>query len=103
MRQDDLSALDGLKDAGSDRSKPHFVRHYLYFPEKKMATKAVDALKAMGFEIEFRLGADGVNWLVLALHEIIPTDKAMSDVRIQMDRLASSLRGEYDGWEAGVE
>jgi hypothetical protein len=48
--------------------------HYLYFPEKTAATKAATKLRQQGFATEERLGADGANWLVLARHEVVPSE-----------------------------
>lgn len=97
----DQVALDQLSKV-SDRSQTHTILHYLYFPKKDAAKKVAQQLRTDGFEIEDRLGADGINWLVLASHNIVPSDEALTTARELMEQLADSSGGEYDGWEAEV-
>jgi hypothetical protein len=97
----DKVALDQLSKV-SDLGQKHTIFHYLYFPKKDAAKKVAQQLRTEGFEIEDRLGADGINWLVLARHDIVPSDEAMATAREKMEQLAESLGGEYDGWEAAV-
>jgi hypothetical protein len=96
----DHLVLDELRRAGCDLSFPHRVRHYLYLPNEKQAKKVAHKLQAAGYEIEVRLGADGINWLVLINHSIVLTEQAILNVRSQLEKLALELHGEYDGWEA---
>ena len=98
---DDQAALEQLSNV-SDRGQTHTILHYLYFPKRKAAKKVAQQLRMEGFAIEERLGADGINWLVLARHDIVPSDEAMATARETMEQLADSLGGEYDGWEAAV-
>lgn len=97
----DQVALDQLSQF-SDRSQTHTILHYLYFPKKDAAKKVAQQLRTEGFEIEDRMGADGINWLVLASHDIVPSAEAIAATRETMEQLAESLGGEYDGWEAAV-
>lgn len=80
----------------------HVLRHYLYFPEEAGAASVVAELQRRGFRTEQRLGADGVNWLVLARHEIVPTEASVLATRQTMEALVGPCGGEYDGWEAEV-
>lgn len=80
---------------------PRRVQHYLYF-KKKDAAQAVEAeLKQRGFETEFRLSADGKNWLVLATHTLA-SDDALPEAREALEQLAEQHSGEYDGWEMAI-
>ena len=97
----DQAALDQLSEV-SDRGQTHTILHYLYFPRKKAAKKVAQQLRLEGFATEDRLGADGINWLVLARHDIVPSDEAMATAREKMEQLAEGSGGEYDGWEAAV-
>lgn len=96
----DRLVLDEVARVGSELSLPHQVMHYLYFPREKHAKKAARRLQTARYETKVRLGADGVNWLVLATHSIVPTEQAMLNTRSQLEKLAFELQGEYDGWEA---
>lgn len=88
--------------AVSDLSKPHTILHYLYIPDSEDVASVAEELKRRGFRTEERLSADGVNWLVLARHEAVPTEERMASVRRSMEILIAKVGGEYDGWEADV-
>jgi Regulator of ribonuclease activity B len=78
------------------------IAHYLYFPTREGARTIAAALQARGFRVEDRLGADGINWLVLARHEVVPSLELIAATRLLMERSVGPHRGEYDGWEADV-
>jgi hypothetical protein len=82
--------------------KPLRVRHYLYFPRAKEGKAVAALLRQRGFSVEYRKGADGVNWLVLAEHSISPGDEAGLAVREELERLAQQHSGEYDGSETAL-
>ena len=98
---DDKAALAALLES-SIPGTAHVVRHYLYFPTEDSAGRVAVALRHGGFSIEERLGADEVNWLVLARHEIVPSEELIAATRQVMESLAARNGGEYDGWEAEV-
>jgi regulator of ribonuclease activity B len=77
------------------------VNFYLYFPTKEAAEKAADELQAEGFGVQVTLGADDVNWLILANRAMTHDEFDAADVR-RMPELAASLGGEYDGYDRGV-
>jgi hypothetical protein len=87
----------------SGRDGPYAILHYLYAPSSEAANKIAEELKQRGFRTEQRLGADGVNWLVLARHEIVPTEELMASMRRSMETLIATVDGEYDGWETDVQ
>jgi hypothetical protein len=80
----------------------HTVAHYLYFPTEASAVPAVMELRRRGFRIEEQVGAAGDNWLVLAIHQVVPSEDGMLTLHRQLEVLAAELGGEYDGWEAEV-
>jgi regulator of ribonuclease activity B len=82
--------------------KPLRVRHYLYFPRAKEGKAVAAQLRQRGFTVEYRKGADGVNWLVLAEHSLSPGDEAGLAVREELERLAQQHSGEYDGSETAL-
>jgi hypothetical protein len=84
----------------SCRNAVHKLKHYLYFPTKRGARAAAAKLREQAFGVEERLGADGVNWLALVRHDIVPSLEAVAAVRETMEQLAAVGGGEYDGWEA---
>ncbi|MFA5952932.1 MAG: ribonuclease E inhibitor RraB [Hyphomicrobium sp.] len=88
--------------AVSDGDVPHVIHHYLYTPTREAAGQVAKVLRQRGFDVEERLGGDGVNWLVLGHHEVVPTEQLMTSLRHSLEALASEVGGEYDGWEADV-
>ena len=97
----DARAVDELGSV-SDLSKPHTVLHYLYVPGSDAANSIATELQRRGYRTEERLGADGINWLVLARHEVVPTAALMASLRESLEKLVLPFDGEYDGWEADV-
>lgn len=98
---DDRDALRELRRVSASVG-PHTIIHYLYFPREEDAATSAAKLRAVGFQTEERLSADDVNWLVLARHEIVPTEATIAQTRRLMELQAHEHRGEYDGWEAEV-
>lgn len=99
---DDRAALEALLSVSSAGAL-HVVLHYLYFPEEDAAAAAAAELRSLRFETEERLGAYGTDWLVLARHEIVPSEETIAAARRTMEGVARRHRGEYDGWEAEVQ
>ena len=88
--------------AVSDGDAPHTILHYLYVPSSVAAAKIANELKHRGFCTEERLSGDGVNWLVLARHQAVPSKELMASICRSMKTLIANVGGEYDGWEADV-
>ena len=80
----------------------HRVFHYLYFDGHVAAASAVAELRSWGFEVADKPAASGENWLVLACHEIAPSESAIERTRALMEGLASAAGGKYDGWEVEI-
>ena len=76
--------------------------HYLYFPRREDAATVGASLRARGFRVEERRGADGINWLVLGRHEVVPSLDVIAATRKSMEQIVGSFAGEYDGWEADL-
>jgi hypothetical protein len=43
------------------------------------------------------------HWLVLARHAIAPTGRRLGQIRRRMDKLAVTVGGRHDGWEAEMQ
>lgn len=98
---DDRQAVAELASV-SDADAPHLIIHYVYLPSSEAAASIAGELRNRGFDAEQRLGADGVNWLVLARHVAIPSEPLMASTRRFIETLVAQFGGEYDGWEAEV-
>lgn len=87
----------------SDVTAPHTVLHFLYFPTRTGARRAMAELRTNDFVAsEGRAAGERRSWLVLAKHEIVPTDSALEATRSLMEDVAEQFGGNYDGWEAEV-
>lgn len=95
---EDRIALEELARLSAPGSV-QIVVHYVYVPSRAAAAELALILRSHGFRTEERLGADAVNWLVLARHRAVLTLESITEVRALMEERASSLAGEYDGWE----
>jgi hypothetical protein len=106
MMETDVSP-DGLAVAElltvSKRGEPHVLLHYLYFPNQRDAREVAVELRRLGFTTEERIGGDSENCLVLARHEIVPTEESVLADRELMESLVEPVGGDYDGWEAAVK
>jgi len=88
--------------AACDGDVPRIVTHYVYAPTGEAAEALTSELRCRGFRVETRMSGDGVNWLISASHEVVPTQELMGFIRSAMNELVAGYGGEYDGWEADV-
>lgn len=104
LRLQDLAEAKTRKtrqpEAKEPSNKP--LQHFFYFPKKSNADKAAEQLRAKGFSVEVRLGADKINWLALASHEPLKSGEELKELRDDLEKLAEKLNGEYDGWEISL-
>ncbi len=98
----DQAALDSLREAGSDLSKPHPFDFYLYHPGQSGAAQMCDQLSIEGFQTVVREAADEAEWLCLATIAFVPSLDGLAEVQARLSELAGQLGGEYDGWETIV-
>lgn len=75
------------------------IDHYLYFPTKDAATRASIILRAEGQTIQVSRGSDEASWLVLV--SCLPESPILV-LGSDLERLAISLGGKYDGEEAAL-
>lgn len=97
--QDDLERLAELREMGSRLNLPHPIRTFLQVPTEAGARSAGEQLEKEDFNCQFRALADG-SWTVTAVKQIVPTPGAITHLREQMEAVAQSLDGSFDGWNA---
>jgi hypothetical protein len=78
------------------------VSFFLYFPTKSAARQAASELASDGYTVTLRLGAMGSGWLVLGERENIRSGTELTQAEERLTSLASTLEGEYDGYERDV-
>jgi hypothetical protein len=96
---DDTNSLKSLRPL-SEKKLTHPIHHYLYLPDKSTGKRVADVLRKQGFVVDDRLGADDVNWLVLAKSNAIPASETIEEQGRFLRKIAEENGGEYDGWEA---
>lgn len=97
----DTLTIRALADV-SDASTPHSIAHFLYLPAEENAAAIAGELARLGFIVQELPPEQDEDWLVLARHEIVPTETAIIATRAQLTELAERFGGNYDGWEAEV-
>jgi hypothetical protein len=102
MRADDRAAFEQLRLV-TNVSAVHSFHHYLYFADERSAKNVARILREQGLEVQDRLGADDINWLVLAQIYAVPTEANISTTAALFERIAAEHGGEYDGWEADAQ
>ena len=99
---DEEKKKEAANTAGTTKpASPNVLDHYLYFPKKNHADEAARRLRAKGWQVDVRLGADGENWLALA-KQPVKVDEEIDEVRDELESIADELHGEYDGWGTGL-
>jgi hypothetical protein len=98
----DQAVIDKLHTVGLNLKHPHYIKHYLYFPSKLAANKAAKMLEVEGYTVKVIRASDGLTWLALAAHQLLPTNEVITGVRSHLEWLAATMQGEYDGWEVEI-
>lgn len=99
----DEETLAALRAAGADLSKPTEVNFYLYLPTEGHAQSAADVARREGYAAVVRPPTEGYTTWLCRLTRIMPPHAAeIARATARLEELATSLGGEYDGWEAAV-
>lgn len=99
----DRQTLEALRRAGADLTKPTHVLFYLYFDSREDAERALASATTPELAGKVEPAATGESWLLLLEGTMVPTETAINATSVRLEALASSLDGEYDGWEAAVQ
>ena len=78
------------------------VSHFVYIPKRVNAETLAARLRGDGLDVEMRMGADNINWLVLVHQIATDDDDAIEEMEEKLTKLAVASGGEYDGCEADV-
>lgn len=98
----DVQTLSAMKQAGADLTKPTEVTYFLYFPTRERAEQAAGSANTGPLAANVRPAATGNTWLCEVRGVMVPSESAIHAASTRLAALATSLGGEYDGWEAEV-
>lgn len=86
----------------SHPDKKRSVTFYFYFPNQKNAKLASGVLRREGFETDIHESSKPDSWDCIAYKEMVPEYVEIHDLRNWLEKIATDLNGEYDGWETQV-
>jgi hypothetical protein len=101
LEAEDAQVLKMLAAAGADLSKEHLIDFFLVASTKQQAKALTTALTQRGYR-SVRTARDhkSGNWGVHVTRNLIPTLDAMVNTTRDLEDLAKSFGGTYDGWGA---
>lgn len=97
----DLERLQELRARGSRLDLKQPVRAYLHFPEEAGARAAGEALTKEGYRCALRTSGEG-SWVVTAISELVPSERVITALREDLEKVAQELGGTYGGWDAPI-
>ena len=90
-------ALNQLAQLGDNLSKPHKLEFQLRFPTKAAGEQAAPGIKAAGYDLEMMQdGEEGCS--LVATKTMVPGPDELQSVHLELDALAKSAGGRYEGW-----
>ena len=98
----DRQTLQRLREAGGDLTKPTEISFYLYFDSEPAAHAAAKMAQTPSLTALVERAADDVRWICVLEGQMVPALDTIRAESIRLSSLATSLQGEYDGWEAAV-
>lgn len=99
--QEDAHAIETLRAAGADLSKPHDVDFFLLFKAQSQAEAAAAEIEKLGYRVAaIDSSPDGKEWQLHATRQMVPAVDAMISTTRALDALAKKHGGDYDGWGA---
>jgi len=99
----DQDVLDGLRDAGSDLSKPHDIDFTFYFPDASSAQSfMVKVARHPPYKVRMLDDDEDDEWLVEVTKTFVPSLAEIEKRSNELRELAKADGGEFDGWGAAV-
>jgi tetratricopeptide (TPR) repeat protein len=95
-------ALRQIAASGADLSRPRQVNFYFYVSDRPTAERGAVSLQGDGYRTLVRKSQNS-QWLLLASITAVLSEEWLNARATQMNQLAQSLGGEFDGWEAAVD
>jgi len=84
-------------------AKPVPLVFYLYLPDEEAARSCVEAIQAVGLNVEVGPSANGDGkWLCLCKARLVPETKRLTEIGSVLLSLAKEKNGQFDGWETDL-
>lgn len=87
-----------LKSAGSNLSKEHPIEFFIYAPNNDAAETIATRIESDGFKSKIEKSESDQSWMVFAVKYMIPNEQKLLRIRANLEQVARSVGGEYDGW-----
>ena len=98
-----------LEKNGDTLEEPRDVSHWLYFPSQHSRDRFMARVGPLGFSLREAFACDAAEGRpghltcgVTIVRSDIPCPEAFDEVTVQLAQIATSVGGEYDGWETAV-
>ncbi len=98
----DMRVLEHLQKEGDSLDQEREIDHWAYFPEAEQRDAFVAWALGEGYTLEGKPDQDQ-NYGALLRHIAAPELATITQHTIKLNRKASELGGDYDGWETSVE
>lgn len=98
----DQTAITHFKALGGDSQQDHPVEFFLYFTTEWDAYVVAAQLMNLQFSTTVDYTKNSDQWLCLATKKMTPTTERLLELGNDMERIANSNNGDYDGWGTPV-
>ena len=102
VQDKDEAVLTQLTKHGSDLSKPHSIDFFLYFPKKEIAEQGKMMIQERFANSSAIVRGSDKSFLCKVNISMAPDSDVLENISLQLEAIAASLDGEYDGWETGI-
>jgi hypothetical protein len=98
--EEDLEAIQALREAGVDLSQPIWLEFIFHFEDAQGAQKMWNALAGDDFRGQIRPGQNASGYMLFARKRMLVEEAGLARLRERLDRLAAEYKGTYEGWGA---
>ena len=97
----DMMVLQVMQSHGADLERPHLVQHWIYVDSQEAAERGAAELRTIGYSATVEpVEGDSKTWKILSSCDLVLSPAVVRQMRANQTRIAESVGGEYDGWEA---
>jgi len=105
--EEDQLAIDQIRRAGGDATKPTEIVFHLYFQSEAQAQQVPTELRKLGYSVSLDVieavsEKERTFWAVTATRRELLTIEFIRAASVELNRIAAAANGSFDGWEAAV-